>query len=240
VLILPAIDLLGGKCVRLTHGLYDQVKTYDQDPLAVGHGFIEAGAEWIHIVDLDAARSGDPANLSIIRDLARVLGAKLEVGGGVRSLERARALLDAGVARVVVGSKLVEDRDLAARMFDDLGEEVVAGIDSKDGKVAIHGWTAQTDWDTVSFCKELESAGARRVIVTDIARDGALQGANVEFMKAHVEALRIPVIASGGVTNLEDIRALTASGVEGAIVGKAIYEGRIDLSEAIRVGRPVA
>jgi phosphoribosylformimino-5-aminoimidazole carboxamide ribotide isomerase len=233
VLIYPAIDLLDGQCVRLTQGEYDQVTTYDADPVRVAKEFVRAGAQWIHVVDLDAARTGNPVNIGVIQRLATAVQVPLQVGGGVRSLDRARRLISSGVARVVVGSKLAEDRSLAANLFQEFGEQVAAGIDSKDGLVAIHGWRDGTGFASVELARQLQELGACRVIITDISRDGALQGVNSEFMRTHVVALNIPIIASGGVTDLKDFSELAGIGVEGVIVGKALYEGRFRLEDAL-------
>lgn len=237
MLIFPAIDILGGRCVRLSQGDYERVKTYNEDPAAVGRSFAEEGAAWIHVVDLDAAKSGRPENFEVLARLATSVDVPVQVGGGVRSLAYARQLLDAGIARVIVGTKLVQDLDFAEEVFRALGDKVVAGIDSKDGKVAVHGWTETSGLEAVSFAQKLEAIGCRRVIATDVATDGMLAGPNIELMKSYVQALSIPVIASGGVSGPADLVALATTGVEGAIVGKAIYEGRLTVGQALEASR---
>jgi phosphoribosylformimino-5-aminoimidazole carboxamide ribotide isomerase len=237
MLIIPAIDLIGGKCVRLTQGDYARETIYDDDPAAVAARFDAAGVEWIHVVDLDGAKAGGPCNLSAIRCVIEAVRAKVEVGGGVRSLDTAHTLLDMGVGRVIVGTKLVQDPQMAERFLRELGEQVVAGIDARSGKVAVAGWTEGSETTAVDLARRVESQGARRVILTDIARDGALVGPNVDLLTHVASAVRIPVVASGGISRIEDLEALLPTerlGVEGVIVGKAIYEGRLDLAEALR------
>lgn len=235
MLIFPAIDILGGRCVRLSQGDYGQVKTYGEDPVEVALEFEDQGAQWIHVVDLDAAKSGRPENFDLVTRLAHAVKAPVQIGGGVRSLEYAKRLLDGGVTRVIVGTKLVHDPDLAETLFRELGEQVVAGIDSKDGYVAVHGWTETSGQEAVGFAVQLQEAGCRRVIATDVATDGMLTGPNLSLMRSYVDRLTIPVIASGGVSSLDDLADLRKVGVEGSIVGKAIYENRFTVSEAIRL-----
>ncbi|MGV3617079.1 MAG: 1-(5-phosphoribosyl)-5-[(5-phosphoribosylamino)methylideneamino]imidazole-4-carboxamide isomerase [Fimbriimonas sp.] len=236
MLIIPAIDLRGGRCVRLTQGDYGRETVYDLDPVEVALGFGREGAEIVHVVDLDGAKSGAPENLEIVARIVREGGLPVEFGGGVRSLETARRLLDLGVARVVVGSKLVQDAELSARFFSELGDRVVAGIDAREGKVATIGWTETSGVSAVELAQRVEAAGCRRIILTDIARDGALRGPNVDLLREVVGAVSIPVIASGGVSVVEDLRVLREAfpaGVEGVIVGKAIYEDRFTVAEAV-------
>lgn len=233
MLIFPAIDILGGRCVRLSQGDYGQVKQYGEDPAEMAASFADAGAEWIHVVDLDAAKSGEPVNFAVLARLARTVRLPVQIGGGVRTLEYAERLLGAGFARVIVGTKLVQNLELAKTLFQVLGDRVVAGIDSKSGMVAVHGWTETSTLNAVEFAQKLQSLGCQRVIATDVATDGMLLGPNLELMKSYVASLSIPVIASGGVASLEDIFALKALGTEGAIVGKAIYEGRFSVGEAL-------
>jgi len=236
MLILPAIDLLRGKCVRLIQGDYAQETVYGEDPAAMAAQFAEQGAEWIHVVDLDGAKSGQTENIDSIRAIVRTSGVKVEVGGGVRSLETAKRLLDQGVNRVIFGTRLLSMGDQAASLFEALGEQAVAGIDSRDGKVAAAGWTEQSSVDAVQLAQHLESQGARRFIVTDIATDGMLQGPNLDMLVEFTKAVRAPIVASGGISSLQDlqnIRGLDQPSIEGIIVGKAIYENRFTVAEAI-------
>ncbi len=233
MLILPAIDLIDGQCVRLYQGDYNQKKIYNADPVEVARDFEAQGATWLHVVDLDAAKSGVPENTSAITEILAKTSLQLEVGGGVRSLESAKALLDLGVKRVIIGTKLAQDPEMARALFQTFGDRVVAGIDTRDGMVATHGWQSDSGLDGLTFAKTLAGLGCQRVIVTDIATDGALQGPNLPMMAQWCRSLSIPVIASGGVSSLADLVALQANGTEGVIVGKALYENRFTVAEAI-------
>lgn len=232
MVIFPAIDLLGGRCVRLVQGDYDRSTVYADDPLAPARKFVGEGAEWLHVVDLDGARSGSPVNTDVVRAIVAETGARVQVGGGIRTLEHAQRLLDCGVQRVIVGSALVRGAIPPEAWFDALGDRLVTGLDAREGQVAIEGWLEGTGLGVVAFAQELAARGAKRVIYTDIAVDGSLKGPSVESTRQLVAALNIPVIASGGVSCLDDLRRLAALNVEGAIVGKALYEGRFTLAEA--------
>lgn len=236
MLILPAIDIRGGKCVRLVQGDYAQETIYEEDPVAVAKGFVEQGAEWIHIVDLDGAKAGQPVNLDIVERIAKETSAKVELGGGIRMLETAFQVLNRGIARVIFGSRLVSNRAESADLFKALGDQAVAGIDARNGKVSVVGWTEDSELGSLELAQELEAAGAKRFIVTDIATDGMLTGPNLEMLAEFAGALTGHVIASGGVSSLDDLRAIKAihPPVEGAIVGKAIYEGRLTVQQAIQ------
>ncbi|RYG48326.1 1-(5-phosphoribosyl)-5-[(5-phosphoribosylamino)methylideneamino]imidazole-4-carboxamide isomerase [bacterium] len=236
MLILPAIDIRAGRTVRLLHGDYAQETVYNVDPADQAVKFVADGAEWIHVVDLDGAKAGHPVNGETIGRIVRASSAKIEVGGGVRTEADVQRLLDEGVSRVVLGSVLVKDRPLAERLFGRFGERVAAGIDARDGMVATEGWLETSRVSALELAKAMRESGARVFIVTDIATDGALQGPNLEFLKEMAEGLGEGVIASGGMTGLDDVKAVSAiAGIEGAIVGRALYEGRIDLAESIMV-----
>jgi phosphoribosylformimino-5-aminoimidazole carboxamide ribotide isomerase len=239
VLIIPAIDIIGGHCVRLTQGDYSQKTTYADTPVDVAQRFFDAGVEWIHVVDLDGAKVGKPINTETIRNIVHSVSCKVEVGGGVRSFESISALLDLGVARVVVGTRIVKDPEWANELFNTFGDQVVAGIDSRDGKVAVSGWLETSTLSALELAQRVEQQGAKRIIVTDIATDGAFTGPNTALLEEISKGVSAPVIASGGVSSMADIEklmTLSDPGVEGVIVGKAIYEGRLKLEEAIRVG----
>ncbi|HUF99155.1 MAG TPA: 1-(5-phosphoribosyl)-5-[(5-phosphoribosylamino)methylideneamino] imidazole-4-carboxamide isomerase [Ilumatobacter sp.] len=228
----PAIDLRGGKVVRLTEGDYAAETIYGDDPVAVAASFADAGAPWVHVVDLDAARSGDPVNRSVVAAIAaRLAGrANLQNGGGVRTLEDARALADAGVTRVVMGSAAIADPDLVATVSAIV--PVAVGLDHRDGELAVHGWTAGSGMQLDDALHLFPTAAA--FVITDISRDGRLTGPDVDGLAAAVRATSIPVIASGGVSSLADIEALAAiDGLGGIITGKAIYEGRFSVVDAI-------
>lgn len=238
MLILPAIDLRGGKAVRLAQGDFARETVYGDDPAEVAKGFRDAGAEWVHVVDLDGARTGAPAHWNQIEEIATT-GLNVEVGGGVRSLEAARRFLNQGAARVVVGTRLVSNPDLAANFFEELGGRVVAGIDARDGMVHISGWEAGSNITAVDLAIRVAGQGAKRIILTDIARDGMQTGPNLELLREVTRATKLPIIQSGGIGSLAHIRELLALGEgmpEGVIVGRAIYEGSVDLAEALRIG----
>lgn len=237
MLIIPSIDLRAGRTVRLLHGDYAKETVYDADPVETAVSFAEQGAEVIHVVDLDGAKTGVPENLETLTRIFRAVPVPVQVGGGVRTLETAQRLLDAGAGRVVLGTALVRDPALADSVFNALGERAVAGIDARDGRVAVAGWVDTSDVDAIELARRMQASGAQRVIVTDIARDGALNGPNLPFLLTFVEALEMRVVASGGVASLDDIRALVPTGVEGVIVGRAIYEAKFTVKEAIAATR---
>ena len=234
----PAIDLRGGRCVRLVEGDFAQETVYGEDPVAVARSFAVAGARWIHVVDLDAARSGDPVNRPVVAAVAAALGPDVSVqtGGGVRSMEDAEELLGAGVARVVIGTAAVEDPGLVARVAERWPGRVAVGLDHRGGEVRLRGWTEGAGRRVEELVPAAVAAGASAVIVTDISRDGRLTGPDVAGLAALVGATGAPVIASGGVSSLADVQALAAiDGLAGIIAGKAIYEGRLDVAEALAV-----
>ncbi len=233
MILLPAIDIIEGRTVRLTEGDYSQEKGYGMTPLEAAISFEEAGAEWIHLVDLEGAKAGHPVNTETLTEIRRHVKAKLEVGGGIRSLESALNLIDLGIDRVVIGSKAIEDPEEAVKIIRELGAQAAIGLDLRDGRPAIHGWTKVADFDGLSLAKEFEAEGARCFIVTDIATDGRLSGPNLELMKLYAKELQAEVIASGGVAGLQDLVNLAETGVSGVIVGKAIYEGRFTAAQAI-------
>lgn len=231
--LFPAIDLRAGRVVRLRQGDYAVETVYGQDPLAVAEQFAAAGARWIHVVDLDAARTGDPVNRTVIADIARAVGEQTAVqsGGGVRTLADVRDLSARGIARVVMGSAAVAEPSLveqASRIID-----VAVGLDHRQGELAVHGWTQGSGVDLMEALEWFPTAAA--FVVTDIARDGMLLGPDLEGLRRCVQATSIPIIASGGVASLDDVRALARiAGLGGIITGKALYEGRIVLSDALR------
>lgn len=237
MLIFPAIDLRDGQVVRLTEGDYSQMTVYGQDPLAAAKRFSEAGAEYLHVVDLDAARDGGQKNFSVIAHLAKESGLKIEVGGGARSEESARRYLDAGVERVIVGSAAVENPALLEKMAALWPGRVAAGVDARDGFVAIHGWRTVTDIPAMEFVELLPSQGVDTVIYTDIARDGRLMGPNFSAYERLAQVKGLRVVASGGVSALSDVKKLAAMKLYAAIIGKALYAGQIDLGEALAAGK---
>lgn len=230
----PAIDLLGGRVVRLQQGDYDQVTSYGSDPVAVASSFVDAGATWVHMVDLDAAKTGEGVNRDVIARVAAVLSgrARLQVGGGVRTLDDATALRDAGVARVVMGSAAVADPSLVERASEIVN--VAVGLDHRGGVAATHGWTKSSGITVNELLGQFPTASA--FVITDISRDGMLEGPDLLGLAEAVALADAPVVASGGVGSLEHLRLLAGiTGLDGAIVGKAIYEGRVSVADALRV-----
>lgn len=232
--ILPAIDLQNGQVVRLYQGDYNQKTVYSSDPCAVARGFAAAGAKNLHVVDLDGAKDGSLANFETVAALAAQSGLAVEVGGGIRTEERIQKYLELGAARVILGTVAVQDFAFTQKMAQKYGERIAVGVDAKDGKVATHGWLQVSGLDGPAFCRQLAEAGVRTVIYTDIARDGTGQGANLEVYRQLCRIPGLRVIASGGVSGLAEIRALAGMGAWGAILGKALYTGRLELAEAIR------
>lgn len=234
--IFPAIDLFGGQAVRLYKGDYDQMTVYDPEPLNTVRKFEAAGASNLHLVDLEGAKTGQTTNLPTIEKLAKSTGLFIEVGGGIRNMDTVRRYLDAGASRVILGTAAVTDPDFTAQAVAQYGEKIAVGADLKDGKVAIKGWleTSQDTWEV--FFEKMQALGVRTIICTDISKDGAMQGTNRALYKELTQRFSMDIIASGGVSSLEDIRALKAAGVHGAIIGKAYYTGAIDLAQAIRLG----
>lgn len=236
MIVIPAVDIRGGRCVRLIQGKFDQETVFADDPVEMAVYWQSLGAERLHVVDLDGAKTGTPANADVVSRIVRALEIPVQLGGGIRSVETARTMLDLGVQRVVIGTSAVLDRDLSRAMFEAFGDGVILGLDASDGFVATHGWQQVSDLPSVDFAREMERLGARRIIHTDISRDGMMEGVNLRAMEDMARAVRIPVIASGGVTTLEDIRnlkELEPLGIEGVITGKALYTGSLDLEEAI-------
>ena len=232
--LLPAIDILGGKAVRLAKGDYNQVTTYNDDPVAQAKLFEEAGASWIHIVDLDGARSGKPENAEVIERIVAATSLKAEVGGGVRSMETLDRWINAGAARVVLGTALVRDPEFAQAAIAKYGDRLSAGIDAKGGEVAIAGWREGSGVDARELAHQMGALGYKHLVYTDIARDGMQTGIDEQMYVEIAQAFGNPVIASGGVASIDDIVRLerVADSIEGVIAGRAVYEGTLDVSAA--------
>lgn len=235
MLIFPAIDLYEGKAVRLYKGDYAQMTVYSEQPLEVAQCFEEAGAGWIHMVDLEGAKSGETPNLQTVAAVAAQTGLKVEVGGGIRSMDVIERYLDAGVERVILGTAAVTDRAFLENACACHHEHVAVGVDIRDGKVAIRGWTEKSGLDAFDFCRDLQQLGVETIICTDISRDGAMRGTNLGLYRELQSMFRMNIIASGGVSSLEDVKELRAMGLYGAIIGKAYYTGAVDLKEAVRL-----
>jgi phosphoribosylformimino-5-aminoimidazole carboxamide ribotide isomerase len=240
VIVFPAIDILGGRAVRLAQGDYDRVTVYNEDPIAQAREFAEEGAEWVHVVDLDGARDGVPGNIAVVERIVREAGIPVQTGGGIRSIETMSRLADAGVARMVLGTKLATDPEFVREAVSQFGDRVVAGIDARDGEVAVEGWREGTSTPATQLVAELRDLGIRHLVYTDIGRDGMQTGVSVDAYEQIAETASFPVIASGGISTLDDFAALAALGpdtVEGAITGRALYEGVFKLKHAIRAAR---
>ena len=233
----PAIDLVGGKAVRLYKGDYARMTVYSDDPVGVAKGFQAAGATRMHLVDLEAAKTGIPANAETIRAIAENTDLFLEVGGGIRDMEILETYLSLGVDRAILGTAAVTDPQFLKAAVETYGEGVAVGVDLKDGYVAIKGWTETSDLTAEAFFEQMEALGVKTVICTDISRDGAMGGTNRALYRTLSEKYAIDLIASGGVSSIEDIAALKEMGLHGAIIGKAYYTGAIDLKEALEAAR---
>lgn len=233
--LFPAIDLKDKQVVRLYKGDYNQMTVYGTNPLETAKGFKAKGAEYLHVVDLDGAKDGDNPNFAIVADLAANSGLKVEIGGGIRNEEIIKRYIDAGVMRVILGTVAISDPEFVADMVNKYGDKIAVGVDMLGGKVATHGWTNVSEVDGFEFCKKLDNMGVATVICTDISKDGAMQGTNRELYKEMVKRFKFDTVASGGVSTLEDVIALNEMDIYGAILGKALYTGAIDLAEAVKI-----
>jgi phosphoribosylformimino-5-aminoimidazole carboxamide ribotide isomerase len=239
--IIPAIDLLQGQCVRLYQGDYAQSQVFATDPVAVAQNWAQQGAQWLHLVDLDGAKTGEPVNLPTIAKIVAAVDIPVQVGGGLRSQERIAEFLAMGVQRVIVGTVAIENPALVSQLCQAYPGQIVVGIDARDGKVATHGWLETSTVSAVTLGEQAAANGAAAIVYTDIQRDGTLQGPNLPMLREMANAVSIPVIASGGVSALTDLLSLLSLeplGVTSVIVGKALYTGNIDLPEALRAIGP--
>ena len=241
MILYPAIDLYDGMAVRLRQGHYDDMTVYDRDPKSLALRMRDAGATHLHMVDLEGARSGSTANLGLIEQIAGTSGLFIELGGGIRSMDTIRRYLDCGISRAILGTAAVEDESLLREALETFGEQIAVGVDLKDGFVAVRGWEEKSSWTAEAFFEHLTELNVRTVICTDISRDGVLAGSNHELYASLTERFPIDLIASGGVSSLEDIRGLRALGMSGAILGRAYYSGAVSLEEALTAadGDPV-
>ena len=235
--IFPAIDLYGGKAVRLYKGDYAQMTVYSDDPASVAESFYNAGARYLHLVDLEGAKLGTTPNLPTIQVICQKADMFVEVGGGIRNMETVKTYLDSGVNRVILGTAAVENPDFLREAVSTYGEKIAVGIDIKDGFVAIKGWTEKSGYTADDFFQKLQELGVSTVICTDISRDGAMQGTNRQLYRELSQKYKMQIIASGGVSSIDDIRALREMELYGAIIGNAYYTGAIDLKEAIEVAK---
>ena len=234
MIILPAIDIKDGQCVRLYQGDYAQVITYDVDPVKIAQRSQQAGAGWLHIVDLDGAAAGHPVNVEAIKSIRANTTLHIELGGGMRTLVDIGHMLDLGINRVVLGTVALTDHQLLMEALGRWGKRIVVGLDARSGSIAISGWRETSQVQATSFASKLCTDGVQRFIYTDIARDGALKGPNIEELKDIQRVISCSLIASGGVSSIDDLRSLASLSIEGVIVGKALYTGDIDLAAAIQ------
>jgi phosphoribosylformimino-5-aminoimidazole carboxamide ribotide isomerase len=238
MIIFPAIDIRGGHCVRLVQGRADQETVYGDDPAAMGARWEALGAAWLHVVDLDGAFGAKPQNLEVIRRLRSKVTIPIQLGGGLRILDTLATYLEAGIDRLILGTAVLKDPDLVAQALTAYPGRIALGLDAKNGLLAVEGWTETTSRTAVEVARELEPLAPAAIIYTDISRDGVKRGVNIEATSSLAQATQIPVIASGGVSNIDDVKALLPLeplGVIGVITGKALYDGNLDLKEAIRV-----
>lgn len=231
--IYPAIDIKDGQCVRLLQGRFSDVTVYGKNPAETAKRWESEGGEFIHVVDLDGALKGTGVNESAIKEICKAVNVPVQTGGGIRTMEDIETKFECGIHRVIIGTKAVSDSEFVKRAVDKYGERIVIGIDAKDGMVAVEGWEKTSDFTAVEFAKKMTAIGAKTIVYTDIATDGTLQGPNIAAMKEMCENVGVDVIASGGVGNIEHIKALVPTGVEGVIVGRALYTGDVKLKEAI-------
>jgi phosphoribosylformimino-5-aminoimidazole carboxamide ribotide isomerase len=238
MLIIPAIDIKEGKCVRLVEGQFSDAEIFSDDPIKVAEKWADKGAEMLHIVDLDGARYGKLTNISLVEQIINKIGIPVQVGGGIRSYQEVKNLLDLGASRVILGTILWKNKALAKKLFADFSEKIIAGIDARDGYVAIEGWQNITPVDALDFAGKMEKLGAKRIIYTDIKRDGTLKGPNISNIEKIVKKVNIPLICSGGIASLGDIEKLMGfetKGLEGVILGKALYKGTLLLEDALKL-----
>ena len=233
MVLFPAIDILSGKAVRLYKGDYNAVTVYSERPWEFAEDFVDKGCSAIHIVDLDGAKSGETVNIDTVKRIAAVKGLYSEIGGGIRNMETVSRYLEAGVDRVILGTAALQDPSFLKNALREYGDRIAVGVDLKDGKVAVKGWLETSNKDGIEFLKELEDLGVEGVIVTDISRDGAMKGTNLDLYGRIKEEVSLKVTASGGVSTIEDIVALKSMGLYGAIIGKAYYTGAIKLKDAL-------
>ena len=233
MLIFPAIDLYGGKAVRLYKGDYAQMTVYSDNPLSVAKDFENKGATWVHLVDLEGAKDGTTPNIETIKSIVKNTNLSVEIGGGIRSMETVKEYLDAGVKRVIIGTAAVNDKAFLETAIKTYGDKIAVGVDVKDGYVAIKGWVEKSNYDCFEFCGMMQDAGVKYIICTDISKDGAMKGTNRELYKELSNKFNLNITASGGVSSMDDVIALNNLGLYGAIIGKAYYVNSIDLNEAV-------
>lgn len=235
MILFPAIDLYDRKVVRLLKGDYEKMTVYSDDPVKTAKNIESMGGSWLHLVDLEGAKDGTTPNFTVVEAIVKETGLKVEIGGGIRSFETIEKYLDAGVSRVILGTKAVKDPEFLKDAVSRWGEKIAVGVDAKDGHVAVNGWLDVLDIDMFDFLQDIKEIGVKTAIVTDISKDGAMKGTNLPLYEKLSEISGIDITASGGVSTLDDLRALKAMNIYGAILGKAMYNGAIELSEALKL-----
>ena len=237
MIILPAIDLFQGQAVRLLRGDYSKMTVYDTEPVNTAMKFKSEGAQWIHVVDLEGAKSGEAVNIDTIMRIREACGLRCEAGGGIRNIKTVERYVNSGIDRVILGTSAVNDEAFLLEAVRNFAERVAVGVDIKNGNVAVKGWLEDSGLDALTFCKKMQDIGVTTIISTDISRDGAMNGTNRELYAELSRTLSVNIIASGGVSGLEDVKALSSLGLYGAIVGKAYYTGAVKISEAIEAAK---
>lgn len=235
--IFPAIDLFGHKAVRLFKGDYAQMTVYNENPIEVAKAFKEAGAEYIHVVDLEGAKSGIPTHKDVVGEIVKQTGLFVEIGGGIRNMQTVDGYIEAGAQRIILGTAAVTDEAFLKKALEKYGEKIAVGADVADGKIVIKGWLEKSAYDVDEFLTKMQALGVKTVICTDISKDGAMKGTNRQLYARLSKTYNLDIIASGGVSDIQDVRSLKGNGVYGAIIGKAYYIGAIDLTEAIEVAK---
>ena len=238
MILIPAIDIKDGKVVRLTQGRFDAVTEYSADPLSMARHWQKLGAQWLHLVDLDGAQTGEMKNIAIVKQIAEVVEMKVQVGGGIRDEKTVEELLESPIQRIILGTKVIEDREFLKRLIQKAPQKVAVSVDCTNGFVSARGWTQASNLKATVFVQELENLGVKTIIYTDIARDGMLKGPNFDGIKEILNAVKIDVIASGGISGLDDVQKLLdlkAKNLIAAITGKAIYEGKLDFLQAVKL-----
>ena len=237
MLIFPAIDLYGGKAVRLFKGDYTQMTIYSDNPVEVARDFEAKDAEWVHLVDLEGAKEGTTPNIGVVESIAKSTSLKCEIGGGIRNMETVEKYFAAGVSRVILGTAAVTDEAFLRAAVEKYGDKIAVGVDIKDGMVAIKGWIEKSEYNAFNFCEKMQRIGVKTIISTDISKDGAMKGANHALYRQLSEKFDMQIVASGGVSSMEDVAKLAALDIYGAIIGKAYYTGAIDLAVAIEASK---
>lgn len=237
MIIFPAIDIVGGKAVRLFKGDYSQMTVYSDDPAAVAADFVKCGADHLHLVDLEGAKDGGTPNLETVKRIREACDMFIEIGGGIRSMQTIEKYLSIGVDRVILGTAAVKDEELLRSAVGKYGEKIAVGVDIKDGFVAIKGWLEKSEFTGMEFCKKMQETGVSNIICTDVSKDGAMKGTNLPLYREMTEKLSVKITASGGVSSLQNIKELKAMDIYGAIIGKAYYTGAIDLREALEAAK---